>query len=247
MMNEEMVVYCYTNIVNGKKYVGITKNQLSKRHSQHIADTNLNRDNSPFHNAIKKYGIDNFTLEILKKCETIEDLKESEIFYINKLNTFVHSENSNGYNATLGGDGVFGISGENHPLFGKKASEETRKKLSEIRRNNYDNSKLRELNDDSCGENNPFFGCHHSDETKKIISEKRKGENNHNYNKGREIYCVELKTVFRSLHHANIETGISKGSISECCKGERKTAGKMHWYYYDEYLNMITLSQANES
>lgn len=53
MMNEEMVVYCYTNIVNGKKYVGITKNQLSKRHSQHIADTNLNRDNSPFHNAIK--------------------------------------------------------------------------------------------------------------------------------------------------------------------------------------------------
>jgi len=46
---------------------------------------------------------------------------------------------------------------------GKKASEETKQKLSEIRKNKY------------TGEENPFFGKHHTEETKQKIKEKGKG------------------------------------------------------------------------
>lgn len=46
---------------------------------------------------------------------------------------------------------------------GKKLSDETKQKLSNIRKNNY------------TGEDNPFFGKHHTDETKEKIREKNKG------------------------------------------------------------------------
>jgi len=63
------------------------------------------------------------------------------------------------------------VSGENNPMYGKKMSEEQKKKRS-------DNMK---------GENNHFYGKKHSDETKKKIGEKNslimKGENNPMYNK----------------------------------------------------------------
>lgn len=65
-------------------------------------------------------------------------------------------------------------SGENHPMFGKYHSEETRKKMKE---NHVDVS----------GENNPFYGKHHSEEVRNKISESRAGkytgENNPNYGK----------------------------------------------------------------
>ena len=62
ILDNEMVVYCYTNKVNGKKYIGITKNKLAKRHREHLFDSENNRDNVPFHNAISKYDIENFEL-----------------------------------------------------------------------------------------------------------------------------------------------------------------------------------------
>ena len=50
--------------------------------------------------------------------------------------------------------------GENHPLFGKHRSEETRRKMSESHK----------------GEKNPFYGKHHSEETRRKISESHKGK-----------------------------------------------------------------------
>lgn len=88
-------IYKITNKVNGKSYIGQTRYTIEFRWRQHLHK----KDNTYFHNAIRKYGADNFIVEKLEECN-IEDLNEREIYYIAKYNTF-----KDGYNLTIGGDG----------------------------------------------------------------------------------------------------------------------------------------------
>ena len=43
------------------------------------------------------------------------------------------------------------------------------------------------------------------------------------------VLCVETGVVYPSVHEASRQTGISRGNISACLKGKRKTAGGFHW------------------
>lgn len=88
-------IYKITNKVNGKSYIGQTRYTVEFRWRQH----QHKKDNCYFHNAIQKYGADNFTVETLEECD-VKDLNSKEIFYIAKYDTF-----NNGYNLTIGGDG----------------------------------------------------------------------------------------------------------------------------------------------
>ena len=76
-------------------YIGQTRYSLEFRWRQH----QHKKDNTYFHNAIRKYGAENFECEILEECDA-ELLDSKEIFYIAKYNTF-----EKGYNLTIGGDG----------------------------------------------------------------------------------------------------------------------------------------------
>lgn len=91
------VIYCFTNKINGKKYVGKTVN-LKRRIYAHKYDAKNKKTKSAFHLAIIKYGFDSFDLEILWEGSKVE-LNDKEQYYINKLNTY-----KDGYNLTLGGD-----------------------------------------------------------------------------------------------------------------------------------------------
>lgn len=90
-------IYKITNNINGKYYIGKSKN-IKIRWKQHRSAT----DSSPLHQAIKKYGKDNFSIEILEKCLP-EELNDKEIYWIKQYNGYLNSEC---YNATLGGDGA---------------------------------------------------------------------------------------------------------------------------------------------
>lgn len=89
------IIYKITNKVNNKSYIGQTRYSLEFRWRQH----QHKKDNTYFHNAIKKYGADNFELSVLEECD-VEQLNSREIFYIAKYNTF-----QEGYNLTIGGEG----------------------------------------------------------------------------------------------------------------------------------------------
>lgn len=88
-------IYKITNKVTGLSYIGQTRYTVEFRWRQH----QHKKDNAYFHNAIQKYGAENFTVETLEECNT-SDLDSREIFYIAKYNTF-----ENGYNLTIGGGG----------------------------------------------------------------------------------------------------------------------------------------------
>lgn len=94
-------IYCITNLINGKQYVGKTTYSITKRFKEHCRDCKKRKEEKrPLYNAMNKYGIENFVVKELIECE-IDELSSYEIMFIEKLNTYGH----NGYNATRGGDG----------------------------------------------------------------------------------------------------------------------------------------------
>tara|TARA_B110000483_G_C17775960_1_gene381683 strand:+ start:73 stop:567 length:495 start_codon:yes stop_codon:yes gene_type:complete len=77
-----MVVYQITNEVNGHTYVGFTSNKIKRRLSVHKYHAKRHwNDNTPLHNAIRKYGEDNFTIKTLYEGA---DALEQEDKYIKK-------------------------------------------------------------------------------------------------------------------------------------------------------------------
>lgn len=122
-MERNYCVYCHTNKLNGKKYIGITNNPDRRWRCSGIEyKSPLNRNRkSVFWDAIQKYGWDNFEHEILESNLSQDEACELETLYINKFKTFIGFDDCNGYNATLGGDGTSGLCGELNPNYGNHA------------------------------------------------------------------------------------------------------------------------------
>lgn len=83
-----MVIYKITNQLNGKIYVGQTKQSIEKRFLQH------SKSSTPLGQAMRECGIENFNIEIIERCQTQNQLNEREIFWIRVLN----SKQPHGYN-----------------------------------------------------------------------------------------------------------------------------------------------------
>ncbi len=49
--------------------------------------------------------------------------------------------------------------------------------------------------------------------------------------KYKAVKCIETGMIYKSIKDASMNTGIRSSSISSCCKGRQKTAGKHHWRY----------------
>lgn len=90
-------IYKITNQVNGKCYIGQSKN-IEERWKNH---KNYRQENSdyPLYIAFKEYGIQNFLFEIIEECLP-EELNEKEIYWIQQFDSY-----NNGYNQTSGGAG----------------------------------------------------------------------------------------------------------------------------------------------
>lgn len=96
-------IYCITNLINGKQYVGQTIRSLEERFKDHSHQAySSGNEDRPICRAIRKYGIENFKIEELEQVEN-DLLNEREIYWIQELQTFGKS----GYNATKGGDGHY--------------------------------------------------------------------------------------------------------------------------------------------
>lgn len=210
------IVYLRTNLVNGKQYVGQTKdfkereyhwNNLKNKYAGRLID-----------NARKKYGTKCWTVEILKECNTQEDLNKWEMYYIKEYNT----KTPNGYNLTDGGEGALGCivslktrkkisektKGEKNPFYGKHHSEETIEKL----KNRIISDETRKKISESRKGKTPWMkGKHHTEEAKDKLSEARKGKHN-----SPNTEFKEGMTPWNAGKHLSEET---KKKISESKKG----------------------------
>ena len=120
-------IYVVLNTINGKLYVGQSRRNALSRWKGHI---NSAKNGSPlyFHQAIRKYNKENFSLGILDFSASPEELDRQERYWILHLHT---TDKRFGYNLASGG-------------FSGKHGEATCEKLSEIKKKEWNDPVLRE-------------------------------------------------------------------------------------------------------
>lgn len=99
-------IYCITNTINTKKYIGqsIDIDARWYNHRKDYRNPKSSSYNTYFYQALRKYGIENFSFDVIEECMEYE-LDTKEISWIDKLHT---NNREYGYNTTNGGDGVRG-------------------------------------------------------------------------------------------------------------------------------------------
>lgn len=106
-------IYKITNNINKHCYIGQSIH-IEKRWEEHKNKYNWQREsNKLLYLAFQKYGLENFTFEIIEECNQ-EQLNIKEQYWIDYYDSY-----KNGYNLTCGGETNFG---ENHP--GHKLTEQ---------------------------------------------------------------------------------------------------------------------------
>ena len=105
-----MFIYKISNNTNGKIYIGITTKTVLNRFQRHcvIARTSNKHNKKYLHYAMMKYGWINFSVGTIEECNSIEELKERESFWIKELDS---NNPKIGYNLTKGGTKATAIIG----------------------------------------------------------------------------------------------------------------------------------------
>lgn len=93
-------IYKITNDINEKVYIGKTDNSLEKRFFEHCRDSErVKGEKRPLYNAMRKYGTEHFSIHLIEECDaSVSSLREQ--YWIGYYKSYTE-----GYNATLGGDG----------------------------------------------------------------------------------------------------------------------------------------------
>lgn len=211
-------VYITTNMVNGKKYLGQRKFDSYGGWKYYLGSGTI------LHDAIKKYGKDNFSKKIIHICYSPEELNKSEY----ELSVFLNVvESDDFYNLIYGGTAHFG---EENPMFGvspkQRMDEETYQQW------------LDKIIYNATGENNPMYGRSHSDETKEKIRQqltgKFVGDNNSFYG---HKHTEESRKKMSELHKGRVANDVTRKKMKEQRTGRNNyNAHPLYCYELDEFF-----------
>ena len=245
-------VYCHTNKINKKKYIGQTKSNIFKRCGKNGEGY---KNQNKFYRAIQKYGWDNFNHEIIASNLTKDEADNFERILINKFDSI-----NNGYNVASGGGGCSGwhltkeqkehlskmFSGKNHPNYGKHFKPETIEKMkaAKIGKKNLKISGINNYNSKQVEYDgivfNTIYDCanyigvsssclekwlnNKNLPPKKIVDKKLKFVNGE-YLTLYQIFHKQVicdKIIFENAKKCSLYYGVSYSTIQHWLKGERK-------------------------
>lgn len=240
-------IYKITNDVNNKIYIGLTTTSLEKRFKQHLKNAKYyntkywnkyNMGKSHLYSAIQQIGSNHFKIEEIEQCNTLDELKRQEDYWIITLNT---TNNKIGYNINRGGI---------CPNFGRKPSKETLIKYSLAQKKRYSNmsEEKREklLKNISLGHKN--FWKNISNERKQQEYKKleymrsrrdwNKLKQSVSNAKSKTVFCIELDETFKNSFEAakriiqfkpELKIENCSSTIRKAAIGIRKSAYGYHW------------------
>lgn len=146
----KLSIYRFKNLINGKVYIGQTTVPMRKRLIQHMTFSRpwTKCHKTYFHNALAKYGLNNFELSLIEICNSQEELDTREKYWINYYKS---NDKQFGYNIESGGkDGRKGIKlTETHKQklleanLGKPRKESTKNTLRKIHKELWKNEEYR--------------------------------------------------------------------------------------------------------
>lgn len=242
------IVYCYTNNINNKKYIGITTRTMKEREKSHLYEAyneNSGTYNTPFKRAIRKYGINGFNLDILHKDVTKEEALRLESEYIKEFRTYYKYKNGNGYNATIGGEYISNpkdriLKIDIYNKYSIKAVYESMseaEKLEGQRLINFSNNK------GNLSSNTKYIYMPEKDYDEETIE--------YDVLSKLKSSVVQLSMegefikIWTNRKEAKNETKAS--NIALCLKGDRLSSGGYRWVKLDDYLNNIyTIKDAKD-
>lgn len=239
-------VYKITNEANGMIYVGQTCN-FEQRTRQHKS----REDNPHLRNAMKKYGIENFTFEVLYSDLTKEEADKMEIKLISDWEL---TNRSKGYNLRSGGSrgkhsketiekmckAQKGRKLSPKALEGIRKGAEKRRGIKQSRRTVNKRMASVRRHYEQCV--SPLKGIAISDKHRQHICESvKRGAESHLWNKGKAVAQIDKETnvvikIYPTAREAHRQTGIAPYSISRTCREDahRKTAGGYKWKFVDD-------------
>lgn len=215
-MEKQSGIYRIINQCNNKSYIGKSKDLHVRLRAHHTEPFNSNADmyNSLIYRAIRKYGLDNFSFEVVEYCPE-EQLNEREKYWIAYFHTYINEPNCQGYNMTIGGEtNIFEKQYDRdliHQLWKEGKSHQEILKLINCSRVTL-TLILDELEIDS--HERRYRSCAYK--AKPVLQYNLNNELLHEYN--------SIADAFRA-------TGVPTGNISKNCKGKLKTAGGYIWKY----------------
>lgn len=123
-------VYCITNLINGKRYVGKANDPVGRWRDHLKVVRNPDNPGLVIHQAMRKHGIENFEFKVVVECMSEDEAFDVERRLIREWSTMDH-----GYNLNEGGEGGYGPSLETRQKLsavhkGRTKSEVTRRKMS---------------------------------------------------------------------------------------------------------------------
>lgn len=230
----EGYIYCIENNLNNSKYIGQTIFTPYKRFKEHkFASKNI-RDNNYFHNALRKYGFQNFSISTLEvvTAKTLQKLHDSlnkkEIDHIKNYNTVL----PNGYNTAPGGKSVSTPMPIDHYDYLGSCIK------------NYDSlQEASEINDISLSAIWLCCNGYNARTSRGIFRYKGESFNKYVTLKSCEIpvVCYDLQGNFikeyNSITKAAIAVGATAIQISEACNGVQYTSKGYVWRFKGDSFN----------
>ena len=204
------IIYCITNTVNGKRYIGQTTRTAKQRLTGHYHSHGANGCRA-LSGAIKKYGRESFSLEVLYEADSRESLDSNEIRLIESYGT---QDRKLGYNLASGGSGVGRPSDESIALRvaktkGTKRSDEFKANVSKFRTGTKHSEETKAKMSEAAKNRKPVGA-----ETRAKLSECSK----------RRVWTDDQKEHLRKIHSGRIISEEQRTQISETLTGKKQSA-----------------------
>lgn len=232
-------IYKIENILNGMKYIGQSIN-VPHRLKEHKRDLKYGRShNDHLQKSHNKYGIENFTFEVIDKCNASE-LDDLEIYWIN---LFKSNKRGFGFNIESGGRKNKNISDEtklkiSKALTGFKVSDATKLKQSISRTGiKFSNEWRQNIRLSRTGKKQ-------SEEAKLNMSNAKKGKiypNMHIFKKGITAHnkgvklSIELRLENLNNYYHTKDISISENMINDVKYGISRRSFILKYKYYGLY------------